>query len=181
MERKRSKVLLITEGGMMIALAVLLSYIKVYQAPNGGSVTAGSMIPILLFAIRWGLLPGLTIGTLYGVLDFMLKPYFFHPVQVLLDYPIAFGLLGLAGVVFHFYKKKKQSGYGILVLGVSLGIFGRLLSHVLSGVVFFAEYAGDQNPWIYSIGYNASYLIPELVISLVILMIIWKPLKKFID
>lgn len=58
-----------------------------------------------------------------------------------------------------------------------MAIGGRMLSHVLSGVVFFAEYAGDQNPWLYSIGYNATYLIPELIISIVILLLIWKPLK----
>ncbi|MGM0395811.1 MAG: energy-coupled thiamine transporter ThiT [Bacillota bacterium] len=180
MEQKRSKVLMLTEGGMMIALSALLSYIRIYQAPNGGSVTAGSMIPIMIFAIRWGLLPGVAVGATYGMLDFILKPYFVHPLQLLLDYPLAFGSLGLAGIAYYLTKKKKSSGYGPVILGVTIAITGRLVAHVLSGVVFFAEYAGDQNPWIYSIIYNATYLVPELIISLVVLVIVWKPIQKFI-
>ena len=179
MERKRSKVLMLTEGGMMVALSVLLSYIIIYQAPNGGSVSAGSMIPIMLFAIRWGIVPGMTVGAIYGVLDFLLKPYFFHPVQVLLDYPIAYGLLGLAGVAY-ILNNKNGNSYISLSLGVTLAVVGRLIAHVLSGVVFFSEYAGSQNAWLYSIIYNATYLIPELIISLVILLIIYKPLQKIL-
>ncbi len=180
MEQKRSKVLMLTEGGMMIALSALLSYVRIYQAPNGGSVTAGSMIPIMIFAIRWGLGPGLAVGATYGLLDFILKPYFVHPLQLLLDYPLAFGSLGLAGIAYVLTKNKGKSGYGPVMLGVSLAIVGRLIFHVLSGVVFFAEYAGSQNPWIYSIAYNATYLVPELVISLIVMIIVWKPIQKFI-
>ncbi|WP_409227435.1 energy-coupled thiamine transporter ThiT [Gudongella sp. SC589] len=180
MEEKRSKVLMLTEGGMMIALSALLSYIRIYQAPNGGSVTAGSMIPIMIFAIRWGLGPGLAVGATYGLLDFILKPYFVHPLQLLFDYPFAFGSLGLAGIAYVLTKKKGKSGYGSVLLGVSLAILGRLVFHVLSGVVFFAEYAGDQNPWIYSIVYNATYLVPELIISMIVMIVVWKPIQKFI-
>lgn len=177
MGKKRSKVLMLTEGGMMVALSALLSYIIIYQAPNGGSVSAGSMIPIMLFAIRWGIVPGIAVGTAYGVLDFLLKPYFYHPVQVLLDYPIAYGLLGLAGIAY-MLNKKNRNNYISLSLGIILAVLGRLLVHVLSGVVFFSEYAGSQNAWLYSILYNATYLVPELIISLVILLIIYKPLQK---
>lgn len=179
MERKRSKVLMLTEGGMMVALSVLLSYIIIYQAPNGGSVTAGSMIPIMLFAIRWGIVPGVTVGSVYGVLDFLLKPYFYHPVQVLLDYPIAYGLLGLAGVAY-ILNKNNINSYISLSIGIILAILGRLMSHVLSGVVFFSEYAGTQNAWLYSVLYNSTYLVPELIISLVILLIIYKPMQKIL-
>lgn len=178
MDKKRNKTLMLAEGGMMIALAALLSYVKIYQAPNGGSVTAGSMIPILLFSMRWGILPGLAVGASYGLLDFVLKPYFVHPIQFLLDYPLAYGALGLAGLVYVLSRDRTQIKYSILGLGVGLAVFGRMTSHVLSGVVYFAEYAGDQNPWIYSIGYNASYLVPELFISIIVLMIIWKPIQK---
>jgi thiamine transporter len=179
-DKKRSKTLMLAEGGMMIALAALLSYVKIYQAPNGGSVTAGSMIPILLFSMRWGILPGLAVGASYGLLDFVLKPYFVHPVQFLLDYPLAYGALGLAGLVYFMSRDKTQIKYPALFLSVAIAIIGRMLSHVLSGVVYFAEYAGDQNPWIYSMVYNASYLVPELLISIIVLMIIWKPIQKLL-
>lgn len=170
---------MLTEGGMMIALSILLGRIKLYEAPMGGSVTAGSMIPLMLFAIRWGIIPGIAVGATYGLLDFMLKPQFYHPIQFILDYPMAFGLLGLAGLGY-FTKNYDAKGYFNLILGIILGIGGRMISHVLSGVVFFAEYAGDKNPWIYSIQYNAYYLIPELIISIVVLALIWKPIKRTI-
>jgi Predicted membrane protein len=67
-----------------------------------------------------------------------------------------------------------------MILWTTLAVFGRLISHVISGVVFFSEYAGNQNPIIYSFIYNATYLVPELIISLIVLIIIWKPLKKYI-
>lgn len=177
-KNKRFNVRMITEGGMMIALSVLLSYIKLYQLPNGGSVTAGSMIPLMIFAIRWGVGPGLLVGGTYGLIDFILKPYFYHPLQFVLDYPLAFGLLGLAGI--GYLSNNNNNGYGKLSLGITLGIAGRMISHTLSGVIFFAEYAGDQNPWIYSIGYNMTYLVPELIVSLLVLILIWKSLMKSI-
>ncbi len=176
--RKKISIRMVTEGGMMLALAVLLNQFKIYQAPNGGSVSAGSMIPLMVFALRWGMGPGFIVGATYGLMDFIFKPYFYHPVQFLLDYILAFGLLGLAGIG---NTKKDNSSTSMMVIGVILGIGGRMVSHILSGVVFFAEYAGDQNPWVYSIIYNGSYLIPELIISLGVLLLIWKPLRKYLN
>lgn len=175
--KKKWSIQMLAEGGVLIALSVILSYITVYKAPNGGSVTAGSMIPIMLFAIRWGVGPGLIVGGTYGILDFLLKPQFYHPIQFILDYPLAFGLLGFAGLGY-IYINKDDKGYFNLILGVILAVVGRMISHVISGAVFFAEYAGDKNPWIYSILYNATYLVPELIISILILVFIWKPIRK---
>ncbi|MBW4828636.1 MAG: energy-coupled thiamine transporter ThiT [Clostridiaceae bacterium] len=177
MKRKWSTRML-AEGGVMIALSILLSYIKVYQAPQGGSVTAGSMIPIMFFAMRWGVGPGVFVGAIYGILHFILKPYFYHPIQFLLDYPIAYGFLGLAGIATMKNGKTSGKDYFMIFLGVLLSIGGRFISHLLSGVIFFAEYAGDQNPWLYSIVYNAGYLVPELIISVIILLLLWKPLSR---
>lgn len=177
---KNWSVRMLAEGGIMIALSVLLSLIKIYQMPNGGSVTAGSMVPILLFALKWGLTPGITVGVAYGIIDFIIKPSFYHPIQVLLDYPIAYGLLGLAGIFYVMKDKDKTSDLAKIALGISIAVIGRMLAHVLSGVIFFAEYAGDMNPWLYSIGYNASFLVPELLISVIIIVLIWKPINRFI-
>lgn len=173
---------MLTEGGIMIALSALLNQIPIYQAPDGGSVSAGGMVPIIIFAIRWGIGAGILVGSLYGLLDFIMKPYFFHPIQFILDYPLAYGLLGLAGLGW-FYRQTNREGfyqYFLLIIGVGLGIGGRMLSHVLSGVVFFREAAGAQNPWLYSIGYNSTYLVPEFIISVIVLVLIWKPLKQSI-
>lgn len=177
---KKWSVRMLAEGGIMIALSVLLSLIKIYQMPNGGSVTAGSMVPILLFALKWGLGPGVTVGVAYGIIDFIIKPSFYHPIQALLDYPIAYGLLGLAGIFYVMSDKDSKSDTIKIALGISLAVIGRMIAHVLSGVIFFAEYAGDMNPWLYSISYNASFLVPELLISVVIIVLIWKPIKSFI-
>ena len=174
------KVKILVEGGIMIALASILSFIKIYNAPFGGSVTAGSMIPIIIFALRWGTFPGIFVGVVYGILQSILEPYVVHPFQFLLDYPVAFGSLGLAGLSRFITKKSIQSGveYFVLGLGVLLSIAGRFISHLLSGVIFFKEYAGEMNPWIYSSLYNGGYLLIELLISLLIIIILWKPLKK---
>lgn len=175
---QRKSVRMLTEGGIMIALSALLSHIIIYQAPQGGSVSAGSMVPLMIFAIRWGMGPGFAVGITYGILDFILKPYFYHPIQLILDYPLAYGIIGLSGLGYIF-KKHVKLEYLSMILGVTLGVLGRMISHVVSGVVFFADAAGTQNPWIYSIGYNATYLIPELIISIVLLALVWKPLQKF--
>lgn len=176
--KKGWSIKMLAEGGIMIALATILSLVKVYEAPFGGSVTAGSMIPIIVFALRWGTVPGLIVGGLYGILQFIIEPYFYHYIQFLLDYPLAFGLLGLAGISHNVSKYKDKKQYIILAFAILLAIVGRFTCHLLSGVVFFAEYAGDMNPWWYSTLYNGGYLLPEFIISAIIISIIWRPLSR---
>lgn len=162
----------LVEAGVMIALAFVLSQIKVATLVNGGSVTAGSMIPIIIYAYRWGPKNGIVAGLVYGTIQFILGPkWSFHPVSILFDYSIAFAWLGLAGI----FGKGLVKGF----LGLTLGILLRFGSHVISGVVVFASYAPEGvNPWIYSMGYNASYMVWELLISLVIFALLFKPLAK---
>jgi thiamine transporter len=162
----------LVEAGVMIALAQVLSYVRIFEAPFGGSVTAGSMVPILFFAIRWGVGPGMLAGAVYGVLQFLLGPkYSMHILSILLDYIVAFGVLGLAGM---FNKSMK----GIL-LGVTAGVFGRFVSSVLSGVIVFGAYAPEtMNPWVYSMIYNGSYLLPELAISFFFVIILYRAFKN---
>lgn len=178
---KKEKVRFLAESGIMIALATVLSMIKVYEAPFGGSVTAGSMIPIILIGIRWGTLPGILVGLVYGILQAVLDPYIVHPIQFLLDYPIAFSLLGLSGLYKNIKDIKPESKvmeYIGAVVGVVLAIFGRFISHVLSGVVFFSENAKDLDSWSYSMKYNGAYLGIELLVSIIIIMLIWKPIRR---
>lgn len=160
---RNKSVSVMVEGAVMIALSFVLSLIKIWQMPQGGSVTPGSMIPLLLFALRRGPKAGVLAGTAYGLLDLIADPYVVHPAQLILDYPLAYGLLGLAG----FFRKKPA-------LGALVGIFGRFVSHFVSGVIFFASYAGEDNVYLYSAIYQASYLVPELVISAVVLFVLSK-------
>lgn len=162
----------LVEAGVMIAMAQILSYIKLFEAPFGGSITAGSMVPILFFAIRWGVGPGLLAGSAYGMLQFLLGPkYSLHILSILLDYVLAFGLLGLAGL-----STKSLKG---VYLGVFFGVFGRFVSSVLSGVILWASYApATMNPLAYSIVYNGAYLLPELIISFVLVTLLYKAFKN---
>ena len=150
-------------GAVCIALSSVLSMIKIWKMPQGGSITAASMLPLMLFSYVYGMGPGCLVGALYGVLQFIIEPYFLSLPQMLLDYPIAFGMMGLAGL----FSKMDNENLG-LTAGVVLASVGRFVAAVLSGVIFFAEYAGDQNPWVYSIVYNGSYMLPECIICVIL-------------
>ncbi len=95
----KSSTKIIAEIVTFVALATALSYIKLFSLPQGGSVTAASMVPILWLALRRGAKVGLFGAAVYGCVQLVIEPFIFHPVQVLLDYPIAFGMLGLAGAL----------------------------------------------------------------------------------
>jgi thiamine transporter len=150
-------------SAVAVTLAVVASLFTVVQFPFGGEITLFRMFFICLIGYLYGPKVGFLTGVAYGFLDLMLKPYVVHPVQLLLDYPIAFGCLGLSGL---FTKSK----FG-LVKGYAFGVFGRYLCHAVSGLIFFSMYAGSQNPIIYSAVYNASYILPEAVITIVLLLI----------
>jgi thiamine transporter len=156
----------LAEMAVLVALSAVLFNFKLYTFPQGGEVTLGSMTPILLLALRRGVKAGVVAGVIFSFIVLALEPFVYYPVQYLLDYPLAFGALGLAGL----FKNKGAAG---ALAGVALGIGGRFLCHFLSGIVFFASYAqaaGYSNAELYSIVYNASYLVPELVISATIIL-----------
>jgi thiamine transporter len=160
--RYRFSTKIIAETVMFVALATILSYIKLFRLPQGGSVTAASMVPILWLALRRGPKVGLFAAIVYGIVQLVVDPVVYHPVQVLLDYPVAFGLLGVAG----FFQKRP-------FIGTALGIFGRFFSHFLSGIIFFASFApAGMHPAIYSAFYNGGYMLVELVLSLYIIYLL---------
>jgi thiamine transporter len=161
----------LAEMAIFVALATALSFVIVYTLPQGGSITAASMVPIIWLALRRGPKVGIAAGVLYGIIQFIILPYAIDPVQVLLDYPLAFGILGVAG----FFLNRPM-------LGSSIGIAGRFLMHFIAGVVYWAPvYAPTLNPYEYSAVYNGSYLLPELVISgfVVYLLMKSKALKAY--
>lgn len=147
-------------GSMAIVLAFVLSYIRIIRLPNAGTITLASMLPLFVFAYIGGPRAGIIAGLCYGMLQYFQDPFFVHWAQFLLDYPLAFSMLGLAGLF------RKQ-----VFMGALLGSFGRFLCHFFSGVVFFASYAGDQNVLLYSAIYNMSYLLPDALICLAILAV----------
>lgn len=163
---KNPKVL--AEMAIFIALGTALSFIIIYTLPQGGSITLASMVPIIWLALRRGPKVGITAGAIYGLIQFAVLPFIapvpYAIVQVLLDYPLAFGVLGLAG----FFPKHP-------VVGAAVGISGRFVMHFVAGVFFWAPVeAPTLNPWVYSAVYNGSYLLPELVISGFVLILLQK-------
>lgn len=151
-------------SAVAIALAVVCSMIKLFEMPMGGSVTLLSMLFIVLIAYWYGPYVGIMTAVAYGLVQFVTEPIFYTIPQMLLDYPLAFGALGLAG----FFNKKKWG----LQIGYVAGVLGRFAFATISGVVFFASYAPeDMNPFVYSAGYQASYLVPEAVVTLMIISV----------
>jgi len=161
----RAKIL--TEVVSMVALAGVLEFVSgflPFQMPEGGRITLAAMIPIFFVAVRRGPRIGILAGIAFGLVVLIEEPYIYHPIQFLLDYPLAFGALGLAG----FFRKQP-------LVGVAVGIAGRFLCHFTSGLVFFASYApAGMNPALYSAIYNAWYLGPELVISEIVMYVLMR-------
>ena len=155
---------ILTEVIAAVALSGVLHLITMYQFPEGGRITAAAMVPVLFVALRRGPKIGILAGIAFGLVVLIEEPFIFHPLQVLFDYPLAFGALGLAG----FFRK-------FPLVGVVVGIAGRFVCHFTSGLVFFATYApAGMSPALYSALYNGSYLIPELVVSSIVMFVLQK-------
>lgn len=167
------------EAAIFVAMVQVLSFVKLYQLPYGGSVTP-AMFPILFFSFRWGLKPGLLAGFGYGLLQLVFDgAYAWGWQSMLLDYLLAFTPLGLAGL-FHG-KLGEKLGLKALYLGTILGCFGRFLVHYIAGVTLWAEYAPEEfsSAEYYSLVYNGSYMLPCTILALILVQILYKPLKPY--
>jgi len=158
---RKTNLTALVEAGIMTALSYLLNLITLFQMPQGGSVSAGAMVPIIIMGIRRGPAWGVATGVATGLLQFILgKQFSLHPLSIILDYILAYAVIGLVG---YFGKNKLKISIGIFVV-----VLARFACHVVSGAIVFYEYAGAQNPWIYSMIYNGTFLLPELIITLII-------------
>jgi len=153
----------LTVAAMCIALAFLLNQISLFRMPQGGSVTPASMLFIVLAGYWLGPIFGVIAGVAKGFLDLTTGFQSLHPVQILLDYPLAFGMLGLAGLF-------RKMNFGLQV-GFIVGVFGRFLMVFLSGVVFWADVGnmGIAGAMSFSAVYNMTYILPEMIVTLVII------------
>lgn len=167
------------EGAIMVALATALSYLKLFELPQGGSICIG-MLPIFFYCVRWGLRNGLLASFAYGLLQLIFDgAYAWGPWSMLLDYVLAFALLGFSGL----FKGRK---YGVFA-GTVLGSVLRFLAHFVSGITIYRIYEPTElfntsftNPYIYSAAYNGSYVAIDMVICLVIFAVLYRPLRKYI-
>ncbi len=123
----------------------------------------GSMVPIFFLALRRGPKVAIPAGAVFGLVYTFVppNPFVVHPVQYILDYPLAFAALGLSG----FFSSRP-------LVGIGIGIIARFICHFISGVVFFASFAGGENVFLYSAIYNASFLSIEFIVSTVIMILL---------
>lgn len=165
-------------AGITVAMSFGLSFIKLFEMPQGGSITLVSLLPIMIFSYLYGPKKGVFVCFIYGILQAIQDPWLIHPAQFLLDYPVAFAGIGLTGIFGNNGKLKKMPQLSF-VLGGIIASATRFISHVLSGVFAFAAYAGDVNVWAYSLGYN-SFVFIDIAITLVVGAIVFSS-KSFMN
>ena len=179
---KKTKITLraLTEGAIIVALAQILSILKLIELPQGGSVTL-AMLPIFVYCARWGFGPGVMASFLFGLLHLLLSgAYAWGWQSILGDYLLAYTALGFAGL----FSNNKKSGF---FLGILAGGLARFLVHYVVGATVWAEYMPDtffgmtmHSPWFYSFLYNGSYMFIDMFLCAVVGALLWKPLGKFI-
>ena len=175
---------ILLEGGIAVSLALLFSAFKIFQLPMGGEISLKSL-PLIVYALRWGLKAGVLAGLTFGLCHFIQVPIMVHPVQFLLDYPLAGMALGCSGLL------RGQKGKTGVWLGILLGQGLRFGCHFLSGLIFIKSFlpaAPDRvnllglklafTPAWYSLAYNLSYSLPETILCLLLLPPILKALRR---
>lgn len=164
----------LVEVAILVAMAFVLeiAFSFLPAMPQGGRVSL-SVLPIIVISWRNGPYAGIVGGVVYGLLNLMLDGVLYHWGSFFLDYTIAFGLIGLSGLV----RKAGLDNVGGFGLAIFVGYLLRFLSHTLSGVLLFSQYAGDENVWLYSLGYQTTYLLPAFLLTLVVGVIVYFPLK----
>lgn len=154
---------MLASGALCIAISFVLSYIRLLHMPQGGSITLASMLPVMMFAFAYGFGPGLICGIAYGCLQMFQDMYFLNWIQFALDYVLAFGALAVAGL-FRNWKSPFNFSVGVIAAGVV-----RVICHVISGVVFFADSAPEgMSPLVYSLVYNLSSVGVDALICAVL-------------
>ncbi len=163
----------LTFSAMAIALAMVTSMLKLWDMPMGGSVTLFSMLFITLIGNWYGFGVGITTALAYGILQLVIDPYIISLPQMLIDYVLAFGALGLSGL---FCKSKNG-----LVKGYLLGIFGRFVFSTISGYIFFPTFMPEffDSAMIYSICYNGAYIGAEAILTMILICL--PPVNKALN
>ncbi|MFC2947398.1 energy-coupled thiamine transporter ThiT [Virgibacillus sediminis] len=178
---KSGKTLFLIEVAVFTALALLLDILpflsfKVWAM--GGSVSF-AMIPVFVVAFRWGLKGGLLSGFLWGILQVATgTAYILHPIQGLLDYLVAFTVIGFAGIFARRIQQAVKEGHtktylSYITAGAFIGSALRFLAHYIAGIVFFGSAVEGQPAWLYSLLYNGSYMLPSFILSTLIIFFLF--------
>jgi thiamine transporter len=170
---RSQRVLTLVEISLTVALSAVLSLLAVRLPINfAGGTISFSMLPIIVLALRRGLIPGLIAGFAFGIVDYMIEPFFVAYAQVFLDYGVAFAAVGLAGIGSAHYRHRSEispiKGAIAAVPFMILASAARFVAAWLSGVVFFGQNAAPGQPvWLYSAVYNLSYILPSMALCIV--------------
>ena len=162
----------IAYAAVCIALSFALSYLAPIHMPQGGSVTIASLVPLMIYSYMFGTKKGVFAGAVYGLLQIIQDPWIIHPAQMFLDYPIAFSAIGLSGMFAHVKALEKVPQVQIALGGIVASVL-RFASHLFSGVFAFSYLAPDVDAWIYSLGYNATYVFPDIAIAIAVCVIVF--------
>ena len=185
MSSNKEKILSITSGGICLALAFVLSQIKLFEMPMGGTVSPASCLPIVVFGMAFGPLWGFAVSFIFSLLQ-LIGGWLVTPFQVLLDYTLGYTMLGIAGfagikaaerhAISNPLKRFRSANLVKAIIFTVLAYAARWFCSVLSGVIFYAEYAaeaGYDNAWVYSMVYNGSFLAADLGICLAVLVVLY--------
>lgn len=176
----RQKLLILCEGAVMVALAQVLSYLKLWELPNGGSITVG-MLPIFLYCARWGFGSGMLVSVVYSLLQLIFDGAYALGWQSMLgDYIVAYSVLGVAGLF-----ARMPGGF---FLGTVAGCVARFLVHYVVGATIWGAYMPEEffgmtmtSPWFYSLLYNGSYMLVDMLLVLLIGALLWKPMRSYLQ
>lgn len=169
------RIIRLTLSALMIALSTILSMLKLFQVPQGGSVTILSMVPLVIIALMYGPRWGTFTCFAHGLLQLLLGLSNLRGLDlvtllgsVFLDYIFAFAVIGLAGITWKMKNRAAAAG-----IGAAIGVFLRFVCHFLSGWLLWSEVVADWSSIVYSITYNGSYMLPELIFTVIASAIIW--------
>ena len=181
----KKRLLMMMEIAIFASIGLVLDQLSFKIVPQGGSISL-VMLPIVMIAFRWGMTAGLTTGLLVGILQMMFGAYILHWFQAILDYVVAFSVVGLAAIFKQpiqtaLNEKAYNKLWWQVLFATLLGGMLRFAAHLLAGVIFFKEYAGDQNVWVYSIIYNSTYMLPAIVLTSVAALLLFKASPKLIQ
>ena len=164
-KKKESSTKSIVYASVCIAMSFALSYIRFLELPQGGSITFASLLPLMVYSYMFGIRKGVVAGIIYGFLQFIQAPWFYHPIQFLLDYPIAFGAIGLTAILKEKNVLKGKAPLNF-ALGALIAVTLRYLSHVISGVFVFGSSDPNYGAVAWSFLYNA-FTFADLAVCLV--------------
>lgn len=180
MKNINQKTRMLCEGAVSIALAIALSFVEIELWFQGGSISP-AMIPLVLFAFRWGCGWGVLAGLVFGTLKYFIGTgsWALDWVSIIFDYSAAYAAVGLAGLL-----KGKVT---LLPLAATVGGAARFIIHFISGFTVYAKWMPDEfmglpmtSPVLYSALYNGAYMLPSTIVTVLVCGLLIRPLRKWL-